>query len=119
MPRNLENYRKWKRNKYWENREKEINRKRKYRKTQKGRDTLIMYYNKIKNTEKYKARVKVSSSIRRKKITKKPCEFCGDVNVQAHHDDYSKPLDVRWFCKKHHSEIEREVKPCPLQMAHY
>lgn len=38
------------------------------------------------------------------KITKQPCEVCGKKKVQAHHDDYSKPLEVRWLCAKHHAE---------------
>jgi ribosomal protein S27AE len=32
----------------------------------------------------------------------KPCEICGDATVDAHHDDYSKPLNVRWLCRSHH-----------------
>lgn len=35
-------------------------------------------------------------------ITRQPCEVCGDPKVQAHHTDYSKPLEVRWLCKVHH-----------------
>jgi hypothetical protein len=29
---------------------------------------------------------------------------CGNAATHAHHDDYSKPLEVRWLCRAHHSE---------------
>jgi hypothetical protein len=52
--------------------------------------------------EKYKARTAVSNAIRDKKLTKGPCEVCGSTEkVQAHHRDYSKPLEVSWRCVKH------------------
>jgi len=31
-----------------------------------------------------------------------PCEICGCEKSEAHHDDYSRPLDVRWLCRVHH-----------------
>jgi ribosomal protein S27AE len=37
-------------------------------------------------------------------LIKQPCEVCGNLKAQAHHDDYSKPLQVRWLCQKHHTE---------------
>jgi ribosomal protein S27AE len=55
--------------------------------------------------EKYKARSKVGNALRDGKLIKLPCEGCGETEkVQAHHDDYSKPLDVRWVCTKCHSK---------------
>jgi len=41
-------------------------------------------------------------------ISKKPC-WCGDKEVQAHHPDYSKPLEVVWLCKLHHHHIHGQL----------
>jgi hypothetical protein len=35
-------------------------------------------------------------------LVRKRCEICGRENAQAHHDDYSKPLEVRFLCGLHH-----------------
>jgi hypothetical protein len=48
------------------------------------------------------ARGVVSVMLRRGKLTRQPCEECGDPKAEAHHDDYSKPLDVRWLCRDDH-----------------
>lgn len=56
------------------------------------------------------ARAKVYSSLKNKKLKKEPCEICGAEAV-AHHDDYNKPLMVRWLCPKHHSEWHAHNEP--------
>lgn len=58
------------------------------------------------NPEKVRARGMAANARRDGRLVKKPCEICGSVeSVESHHDDYSKPLEVRWLCKKHHDEI--------------
>ena len=59
--------------------------------------------------EKYKARTAVGNAVRDGRLAKMPCEVCGISKVQAHHDDYSKPLDVRWLCQRHHREAEGRI----------
>jgi len=54
------------------------------------------------NPEKYRASYLTSNAVRDGRLIKQPCEVCGEKKAQAHHDDYSKPLDVRWLCRKHH-----------------
>lgn len=46
-------------------------------------------------------------AIRSGQLVKQPCQVCGDPKSQAHHDDYSKPLEVQWLCSKHHGERHR------------
>lgn len=57
-----------------------------------------------KNPIKRKAHIIIGNSIRDKRLFKEPCEVCGSLIVHAHHDDYSKPLNVRWLCPTHHQE---------------
>ena len=58
-----------------------------------------------KYPNKYKAHNIVNNSIRDGKLFPEPCEVCGTtVSVHAHHDDYMKPLNVRWLCAAHHKQ---------------
>jgi hypothetical protein len=50
---------------------------------------------------------KVHRAVKKGKLEKEPCIFCGTKKVEAHHHDYSKPLEVTWVCKRHHALIHR------------
>ncbi|MCP1173764.1 hypothetical protein [Ralstonia chuxiongensis] len=77
--------------------EDEMNRER--------RNALMRGYAKAHGTaEHHKARRLVRTAIETGRMTRQPCEVCGTKPAQAHHDDYSKPLDVRWLCPTHHRE---------------
>ncbi len=60
--------------------------------------------------EKRKAHYIMGNAIRDGELTRKPCEVCGSLNSQGHHEDYSKPLDVIWYCPKHHAERHVEIR---------
>lgn len=47
----------------------------------------------------------VHDAVKAGKLKRQPCEVCGSIKrIHAHHDDYSKPYDVKWLCPKHHVE---------------
>ena len=46
----------------------------------------------------------VSYAYRIGELRPEPCEVCGSTEVDAHHDDYARALDVRWLCRTHHSQ---------------
>lgn len=53
---------------------------------------------------RHKARAWARKAIKRGHLVRQPCEVCGDARVEAHHDDYSQPLNVRWLCPSHHRD---------------
>ena len=63
------------------------------------------------NPLKYKATGMVNNAIRDGKLFSEPCELCGEDKTHAHHDDYAKPLNVRWLCSAHHSQWHRDNGP--------
>lgn len=63
--------------------------------------------------EKQAAKSEVMKALRSARLVRQPCEVCagsptasdGRSLVHAHHEDYSKPLQVRWLCQRcHHRE---------------
>jgi hypothetical protein len=62
-----------------------------------------------KDPVKYHARITLQNAVARGKVTRQPCEQCGDVRTDAHHPDYTKPLEVVWLCRKHHMAVHRMV----------
>lgn len=61
-----------------------------------------------KYPEKYRAHYLLNNAIQQGKIIPLLC-VCGAPG-EAHHEDYTKPLEVTWLCKKHHAEAHRKYK---------
>lgn len=55
------------------------------------------------------ARKKVAYAISTGKLKRLPCEKCGETIVDAHHKNYSKPLEVKWLCRQHHRDAHHPV----------
>ena len=58
----------------------------------------------------YLARNAVNNAVRDGRLIKEPCEICGTTETHGHHDDYSKPLEVRWLCSRHHTDVHRNPR---------
>lgn len=56
-----------------------------------------------RHPERKRARSLTRSALKSGRLVKQPCEVCGAVKVEAHHDDYTQPLVVRWLCVDHHN----------------
>lgn len=86
-------------------RESNIDAIRKYdrdRGSRQGYAYIKEYREKFPN--KYKAHCRLNNALRFGKVAKQPCEECRREPAVAHHDDYAKPLDVRWLCQAHHKQ---------------
>ncbi len=58
----------------------------------------------------HKANVAIARLVKKGIITKMPCGVCDSEKTEAHHPDYSKPLEVVWLCQKHHYWANRKNK---------
>jgi hypothetical protein len=60
----------------------------------------------LHHPQNYNCEKRFLKGLRDGKIKRGPCSVCGtDLNVEGHHTDYKKPLEVVWLCRQHHLEI--------------
>lgn len=87
---------------------------KKYRHTESGKfnSRKAVYKSIKKHIDKQKARWKLYRNIRSGKIIKPKSCVCGNSPVEGHHEDYSKPLEVKWLCRSCHSNLHR-IKATP------
>lgn len=90
--KNRERAREW----YANNKDKFYNHKTKYR---------------ALNDDKVLAQKEARKAIARGELIREPCEICGAEKADAHHDDYNKPLEVRWLCRSCHMEWHKYNVP--------
>jgi hypothetical protein len=60
------------------------------------------------------ARHAVNRAVARGELERGECELAGlecSGPIEGHHDDYSRPLEVRWLCKRHHDVLTFDLSP--------
>lgn len=100
---------------YAENAAMVIAKTKMYSQTEQGREARRTAYQnqKLYNAKKVAARQIVRMAIRGGILMKQPCNHCGSSKVEAHHEDYDKPLNVLWLCFSEHRRIHRERRDGP------
>lgn len=50
-------------------------------------------------------------AIKAGKLQRQPCQRCGSPRAEAHHPNYSQPLNILWLCTKCHHGEHRRLRP--------
>ena len=106
--KNIQKIREYDRNRPNKIERQERNKKNAYKYLSKKYEYLKRYRDKF--PDKAKARDVTFYALKSGKIKKFPCEVCGNKKSEAHHDDYSKPLKVKWLCPIHHADLHKKLR---------
>jgi hypothetical protein len=61
------------------------------------------------NSQKAKAHGIVQVAKNNGLLRQDRCCVCGNNNTVAHHEDYTKPLEVIWLCSLHHNKLHKQI----------
>ena len=94
------------RKRYQSKRESILERHRRYCQTEEGKKSRreISKRARERNPDRQRVYARVKYAIQTGRLKREPCK-CGEESVEAHHEDYSYPLDVAWLCKKCHAAL--------------
>lgn len=61
------------------------------------------------DSQRLRAREIAAWAIKQGDLVRGKCEKCRSQFAEAHHDNYAKPLSVRWLCRRHHLEHHARI----------
>ena len=96
------------------NRPEQVERRRKWSESPQGKAVVRAQWKKYRADDLVRraAHVAVQEARRLGALVPGPCEVCSKTPVAAHHDDYTKPLEVRWLCKQCHADHHIKERAC-------
>jgi len=59
--------------------------------------------------EARRAHREVAKALRNGTLKRGQC-WCGSFRTEGHHEDYGRPLDVIWLCRRHHRELHATAR---------
>lgn len=68
-----------------------------------------------RHPEKVAAHRAIEKAIAKGELTRQPREKCAAPGADAHHDDYSKPFEIRWLCRSCHSQEHADERLAALE----
>ncbi len=84
----------------------------KWNKTDKHKKACIEWLK--RHPERNKIAQQTAWAYKTGKIKWQPCEICKTkIDLQKHHPDYTKPLEIKWLCRKCHTELHKQIKKNP------
>ena len=92
-----------------------ISKQRTYRAKHSNRIKLASAIWRKNNAQKRRAHYAVANAIKRGAMFRPTtCQKCGNTAaLDAHHEDYSAPLDVKWLCRScHFNAHEKKISEC-------
>lgn len=97
------------------NREKRKEYRKEYNQRERTKQLVKKWTTEYRKTEEYKikrkARYTAYNALAYGNIMKKPCSMCGcNNNIEIHHTDYTKPLQVTFLCRNCHMIIHGRIK---------
>jgi hypothetical protein len=93
------------------NREKIKEYNKKYKTSHKELVNSLLKKDKAKHSEEHKIRKRICEAIRRGSLERQPCEVCGSMPTEAHHDNYNEPYNITWLCRRHHVDWHKKNNP--------
>ena len=85
---------------------------KRYRQENKAKIALYHKKRRFNNPKKEYAIRSINNAIKLGKMVKpQVCSFCGEVKkLDGHHEDYDKPLEVIWLCRRCHMAVHAELE---------